>query len=288
MKLVMTLLVRDEADIIRQNIEHHFSQGVDFVVATDNGSIDGTREILAEYERAGYLKIIDDPEQDFSLHIWVTRMAKMAGVEFGADWVLSNDADEFWVSPNGQLKSELQNSDAPELSCQRINMLCAYDDTRDLHPFQKLVYRIKTPIPIPTSQDFVNDLINNPYLYFDLPAKVLVQSKGLIRIRQGNHSAEFEQEKWTEHSSIKIYHSPFRSKEQFHKKILQGGKAYTDNTRLSKNLGWHWRRWYKFINDDKFEDALAELLPSADRLQNDFLNGDIVKDFTLQEILTGT
>ena len=38
MKLVMTLLVRDEADVVDAQIAFHLHAGVDFVVATDNRS----------------------------------------------------------------------------------------------------------------------------------------------------------------------------------------------------------------------------------------------------------
>ena len=53
MKLVMTLLVRDEADIVDAQIAFHLDAGVDFVVATDNRSEDGTTEILERYAREG-------------------------------------------------------------------------------------------------------------------------------------------------------------------------------------------------------------------------------------------
>ena len=52
-KLIMTLLVRDEQDIIRENIEFHLSQGVSFFIVTDNLSTDGTAAILKEYEERG-------------------------------------------------------------------------------------------------------------------------------------------------------------------------------------------------------------------------------------------
>ncbi len=57
MKLVMTLLVRDEADIVDAQIAFHLHAGVDFVIATDNRSEDGTTEILERYERAGVLHL---------------------------------------------------------------------------------------------------------------------------------------------------------------------------------------------------------------------------------------
>ena len=78
MKSVMTLLVRDEEDIIAANLDHHYAQGVDFVIATDNGSVDATVSILERYEREGRLHLIHEPTDDFSQHAWVTRMARLA------------------------------------------------------------------------------------------------------------------------------------------------------------------------------------------------------------------
>jgi hypothetical protein len=42
MKLVLTLLVRDEEDVIATNIAYHLSRGVDHIIVSDNCSLDGT------------------------------------------------------------------------------------------------------------------------------------------------------------------------------------------------------------------------------------------------------
>ena len=42
MKLVQTLVVRDEVDIIDAQISYHLGAGVDFVLAPDHDSHDGT------------------------------------------------------------------------------------------------------------------------------------------------------------------------------------------------------------------------------------------------------
>ncbi len=76
MKLVLTLLVRDEADIVGDTIAGHLALGVDQIVATDNGSIDGTLEILEDYRKAGVLKLLHEPPSDFSQSCWVSRMAR--------------------------------------------------------------------------------------------------------------------------------------------------------------------------------------------------------------------
>ena len=39
--LVLTLLCRDEADILDSMLRFHLAQGVDRIIATDNGSVDG-------------------------------------------------------------------------------------------------------------------------------------------------------------------------------------------------------------------------------------------------------
>ena len=38
MRVVLTLVVRDEADIVDQQIRYHLEAGVDFVIATDHRS----------------------------------------------------------------------------------------------------------------------------------------------------------------------------------------------------------------------------------------------------------
>lgn len=102
MKLVMTLLARDEVDIIDAQIAFHLNAGVDFVIAIDNGSSDGTTDILESYERDGHLHLMRD-EDDMRQGEWVTRMARLAATDFGADWVINSDADEFWWPRVGSL-----------------------------------------------------------------------------------------------------------------------------------------------------------------------------------------
>ena len=81
--------------------------GVDFVVATDNRSDDGTTEILERHERAGVLHLVHEPADDMRQDEWVTRMARLAATEFEADWVIESDADEFWWPRGGSLKDVL-------------------------------------------------------------------------------------------------------------------------------------------------------------------------------------
>ena len=97
MKLVMTLLVRNEEDILVMNLEHHLRQGVDFFIVTNNCSVDSTSKILQTYVDRGLMEVIDEPSDTYAQAVWVTRMAQRA-VQLSADWIFHADADEFWVA----------------------------------------------------------------------------------------------------------------------------------------------------------------------------------------------
>jgi hypothetical protein len=107
MRLAMTLLTRDCADIIEANLKYHRAQGVDLFVVGDDGSVDGTLEILEHFERGGLVQL--EPVSGALHEVWSkgrTKLARLAH-ELGADWVIHNDQDEFWWSLTGDLKETL-------------------------------------------------------------------------------------------------------------------------------------------------------------------------------------
>lgn len=99
----MTLVVRDEVDIVGAQIAYHLNAGVDFVIVTDHESQDGTSEILESYAHRGVLRLIHE-RGPMTEAAWRTRMARLAATEHGADWIINTDADEFWLPRRGTLK----------------------------------------------------------------------------------------------------------------------------------------------------------------------------------------
>ena len=278
MKLVMTLLLRDEADIVAQNLDFHLEQGVDHVVAVDNGSIDGTREILEDYRSRGLVSIVDELGRGFDQDLWMTRAAQVARDAHGADWILHNDADEFWMSPTGDLKAELAETPANVLHCPRWHMIFGWDGDCAGPWHERCRYRVARAVPAQPPDDIHADDLPVPYFYMDLPPKILTRAEGLVSVTQGNHAATFEGRVVTAPSDITIYHYPVRTAAQLQRKIQAGGAAYGRNRRLPHRVGWHWRRWYRMLEQKGIGAVLDDALPDRARLLADLAAGTVVED----------
>lgn len=288
MKLIMTLLVRDEIDIIRENIDFHLNMGVDHIIATDNGSVDGTRELLEGYARTKNLTLIDEPGRDYSQWKWVTRMCKIAKHQHDADWIINNDADEFWIPKHGSLKDRLASLDAGVVIFPRVNLITSLESLDSpAHWSERLTIRVSAPTPVPELNDQINDPLPVPYFYLRLPGKAALQAEGIQSVHQGNHSADYDRQVRTETSQdITIYHFPVRSTLQFEKKVHQGGTAYAQNNELHRTIGWHWRRWINMQKTLGSRYALRDALPSKIVLDRDLNSGDVNIDHTARNALS--
>ena len=128
-KLIMTILAKDEADIIEHNLKFHKAMGVDGFIVTDNVSTDGTLEIFEKYKQKGWiLEIINETSQKHDQDIWVSRMVNIARDKYNAEWVINCDADEFWFSKKHDLKFEISKSKFNILKCPIYNMVPPADD----------------------------------------------------------------------------------------------------------------------------------------------------------------
>jgi hypothetical protein len=106
-KVAVTLAARDEGDVVEAYLAHHLNAGADVVVATDHASQDETGEILERWSRDGSVHLLREEDPGFDQRALLTRMARIAATELGADWVLHADADEFWWPRSGTIKDVL-------------------------------------------------------------------------------------------------------------------------------------------------------------------------------------
>ncbi|MFL5967745.1 MAG: glycosyltransferase family 2 protein [Gaiellaceae bacterium] len=211
MKLALTLLAKNEADVIDANVAFHLAAGVDFVIATDNGSTDGTTQILERYEQLGVLELIREPSTDFQQGQWVTRMARRAA-ERGADWVVNADADEFWWPRGGDLKEALERLPRRYGVIHGLWRPFVPRPDDDAHFAERLTVRLSE-----------HAAIHDPSSPFRPARKSVHRARADVRVRDGNHDVEAPSlvrlHGWY---PFEILHLPLRTRAQIDRKYSGG------------------------------------------------------------------
>jgi glycosyltransferase involved in cell wall biosynthesis len=263
LRLVMTLLVRNEEDIIEDNIRFHARMGVDAFVIMDNASDDRTPEIVDELAKEFEMIVLHEPSNMYQQRQWVTKLAKIARTKLGADWVASNDADEFWVPRSGSLKTGLDRKGSV-IRCPRQNMLLSKSLVESGDPFYDSILKVRNPIA--WGKD-LNEFEDTMSLYIRKVARnVMVNPHGLIRVLSGNHSALHIMRpinrRWSE--NVVVYHYPLRSYDRFLKKV-EDRRAVLQTPGLKRVLRPRNYKWVEMLENGTLENEFNKfLLPDED------------------------
>lgn len=229
-RVVGVTMVRDEADIIASTIRVMLTH-VDQVLIADNGSTDGTREILDDLSVRYPVVVTDDPEVGYWQAEKITRLAGHAR-ELGAEWVIPCDADEAWLTRTGRSIKDVLLS-LPDTvrvaSADLWDHVATGQDPDEPDPLVRIGWRRSHPAALP---------------------KVAVRPLEGLRVAQGNHAATYEDQETpvTVTGLLTIRHFPYRSTEQTIRKIRNGAQAYAA-TDLPPEQGAHWRQWGQFTDE---------------------------------------
>lgn len=250
-RLVMTLLVRDEIDIIERNICFHLKQGVDYIVAADNGSVDGTLEVLKKYADAGVLSLTQITQHTYEQSKWVSSLAQQAVVEHHATHLMHVDADEFWMARGGDFKRYLPRRN----EIYNVPLLNYLPNLESHSYFEEPHYAVVKPYQRVSRHRFDSA---HRYLLNKHGTKVLTTAEH-TEVAQGNHFILTEAMSVLETRNILIHHFPIRSYEHFERKVINGGSAYKKNPDKSPDIGWQWKEWYVLYQAGLLRKAYQEI-----------------------------
>lgn len=225
-------MARDEADIIGATVAHMLTQ-VDHVIVADNGSTDGTTDILL----ALGVEVIDDPEVGYYQSDKMTALAHRAAKD-GADWVVPFDADEWWYCPHTPTIADYLDAQGEQwltVTAELYDHVATGHDPDRANPVERIRWRRANPAPLP---------------------KVACRTRADLVIRQGNHGASYDGGA-TAQPGLIVRHFPYRSAEQFIRKARNGAQAYAA-TDLPVSEGQHWRQ-YGALLDAHGPEVLADV-----------------------------
>jgi Glycosyl transferase family 2 len=269
MRLVMTVIARDEADILDAHLAFHLNAGVDFVLATDHRSTDGTTEILERYRRDGYLRVTREEDVEYREVEWRTRMARLAASEFGADWVINSDADEFWWPRGADLKEVL------DALPQRYGLVRGF-----WRPFLPVVDDDAFFAERMTVRLSPEAAIHDPSSQFRPNAKVVHRADPRVTVGRGNHSVEdVSLQPLRGWYPVEVLHFPLRSLAQVERKA----SIYraSPDTRLHDAH----RKIHGALQEGSLADQYRNLVLSGDALERGLTEGSLVVDTRLRDAL---
>jgi len=267
MRLVMTLVVRDEADIVDAQLAYHLDAGVDFVLATDHGSTDGTLDVLRSYEHDGRLRLFgvsgEMRESD-----WRTHMARLAATEHGADWILNTDADEFWMPRTGTLKGSLGAVPSEigvvwALTCHFVPR------PEDGRPFAERM----------TARYAPQAALNDPTSPYRPHAKAAHRADPEIVVWFGSHRVTTSMRALPGWHPADVFHFPFRTLEQYERKSARRARG-------DRPLG-QYVRGLQAREGGRLEEVYASLVVGDEAVARGVADGSLAEDTRLRDALRG-
>ncbi len=290
----MALKVRDEEDVLEHNLRFHRAQGVDFFIVTDNASVDGTPEILDRWVKAGLARVIDEPGDDMAVrgHEWVTRMAREAATEHGADWVLHADADEFWWPLEGSIRQALAGI-PPEYGVvvgPRSEFLAQPTAGEPFYETLTVRETRSTLRPKVAHRGYPDVLVlhrgqHEVTLGADLEdawQRVRPPGRAVTRtVREAGGETAEARLAWAPSFPLHILHFPLRSLDQYRRRVellLADSSMGTPGMRERLSIA---------LEEDRLDGLYAELCEDQGSLERGLASGRLTRDERLRDYMAG-
>lgn len=266
MKLVATLLVRNEAELVADCLEHHLREGVDAFLVTDHASTDGLADVLHEYRDVIH-HVQRETDECYRQDQWVTQMARRA-VELRPDWIFHLDADERWTGLH-LLKHIPDQYAWIKTGAWRNHLPLMHSLPVPFHPRMMPYFEVpgRTGVHRPRFVDFGAGT----------GGKVLHRPLRDVQVGIGNHCLHVPDLPRLHCDGIEVHHFPIRSLPQLRQKVRIGAAAI-DSGRWAPGVGAHWRKWRDMDEQGQFEDLFHTFMLTEQEIHCRLTDGTLFHD----------
>ncbi|MDQ1249066.1 MAG: hypothetical protein QG597_3440 [Actinomycetota bacterium] len=260
-------VVKNEADIIEAFVRHNLCY-VDELHVVDNGSTDGTWEILTTLDAElsnlsiGRDRRTDHPQEHLMSGLLVHWSEPLP------DWVFCLDADEF-IDARSPQAFRATVAEWPVAECMTLMweffVPTAADDAAEVNPIRRITHR--------RADDPADGMLSKVVV----PRRFLRQPE--LRVRAGNHFVAQTNGVVLPHpiaDAPRLAHFPIRSHDQVAKKAVIGAWAVSSRSTRDPNEASHWEDLKARVLEGEVLDAdelanlaynysVSERLPAVSR-----------------------
>ena len=251
MRIVGILLVRDAVDLVRVNVLHHLSLGCAQIVALDNGSTDGTAEVLDRLASRVPLAWRSDTGP-FEQARLMTDLARSA-VAAGAEWILPIDVDEFWTAsrPLRDVLADAQAIGAGAVMAERTNFIQRRAQRRSTP--RGLLSMDRRVAETVAGQESARRALEGALSVFECRpgSKILPRAAPELTLARGGHDAGGLAGPLLPAPELHVLHAAIRSREAMAARREHGARVEEVGT--PELEVWHARRWARELRDGRLE-----------------------------------
>lgn len=270
-KIFSVGMVKNNVEVIESHIRYNLNI-LDGMLILDNGSTDGTLELLKLLEDEGLpLYVLEDKDREYEQALKINQLIKKAVNEFDADIIVPLDSDEFLTS---------ENKGNPRKFLERI-------EPNTFH-----LVKWKTYVPdlskkknekfIPARITLARDDTLEEYYKVIIPKELVMDYN--VQTTFGNHTIRYEPQyddiiNGVENPNLRIAHFPLVSKKQTISKVAIGWIYNCYRPKKRKNENFHLKIMFdKLKKKEDLDDADVMNFAQGYALKNDQLEIKLKED----------
>ena len=281
MKIIGISLVRSAADIVGTTIRYHLHLGFDEVLVIDNGSPDGTAEILDRLAQSNPRVRWRSDEGAYQQAELTTQLAREA-FHAGADWVVPFDADEFWYAPSASFRDVLSNSSAGALRASLVHYIQVRDQSHaTAGGLLTMTRRAPRMIGPPDRARALIEAKEIGFVEAMYPPKWICRASEELEFAPGSHAAANISGTADTTAELVCLHAPLRSRNSLLRKAEHSERLVAAG--MPPYQGWHVHRAAALIAADGLESEWAANSYDEDALDVYGTRRPVIWDPTLRD-----